>query len=196
MPARTSWSFRIGDDLHPRMRHANPKVQERWFRNMHMNRQRKTRQRQQSLTAGQLHSLLGCGDTVPVPKLPAQLAAGAAATKTARLVATAASTTVDDSDAPRSQTQTVHSGQWEVRSLVAQQKAKLVLIADDASPIEQALCLPALCRVMEVPFMFVGKKTSLGQLVHQKTAAVVALTDLTQLAARARKVGKMSKKHA
>ncbi|WP_150788833.1 ribosomal L7Ae/L30e/S12e/Gadd45 family protein, partial [Pseudomonas aeruginosa] len=43
-------------------------------------------------------------------------------------------------------------------------------------PIELVLWLPALCRKMDVPFMIVKDKARLGALVHQKTAAVVAIT--------------------
>jgi len=38
--------------------------------------------------------------------------------------------------------------------------------------------LPALCRKMDIPYCFVRGKAALGNLVHQKNAAVVALTDV------------------
>lgn len=48
---------------------------------------------------------------------------------------------------------------------------------------DQALCdaqlvvwLPALCRKMDVPYVIVKNRGRLGTLVHQKRAAVVALT--------------------
>merc|ERR1712070_1246770 len=61
-------------------------------------------------------------------------------------------------------------------TLVEEKKAQLVLIACDVDPIELVMGVPALCRKMEVPFMIVKDKARLGALVHQKTAAVVAIT--------------------
>jgi len=63
-----------------------------------------------------------------------------------------------------------------VTTLVEQKKAKLVVIAHDVEPIELVLWLPALCRKMDVPYVIVKGKARLGQVVHKKTAAVVALT--------------------
>eukprot|EP00980_Cylindrotheca_fusiformis_P004354 scaffold925_cov129-Cylindrotheca_fusiformis.AAC.7 len=70
----------------------------------------------------------------------------------------------------------VKFGLKHVTSLVEEKKAQLVLIACDVDPIELVLWMPALCRKMQVPFMIVKDKARLGALVHQKTAAVVALT--------------------
>merc|ERR1712100_521740 len=69
-------------------------------------------------------------------------------------------------------------GLKHVTSLIEEKKAQLVLIACDVDPIELVMWLPALCRKMEVPFMVVKDKARLGALVHQKTAAVVALTSV------------------
>merc|ERR1739844_282496 len=87
-----------------------------------------------------------------------------------------------DSDAPT----VLKYGLKHVTKLVEEKKAELVLIACDVDPIELVMWLPALCRKMEVPFMIVKDKARLGALVHQKTAAVVALTgvdkgDVSQL---------------
>jgi len=71
-------------------------------------------------------------------------------------------------------------GLKHVTTLVEEKKASLVLIACDVDPIELVLWLPALCRKMEVPFMIVKDKARLGTLVHQKTAAVVALTSVNK----------------
>mmetsp|Transcript_56768 Transcript_56768/g.120529 ORF Transcript_56768/g.120529 Transcript_56768/m.120529 type:complete len:265 (+) Transcript_56768:110-904(+) len=71
-------------------------------------------------------------------------------------------------------------GLKHVTTLVEEKKASLVLIACDVDPIELVLWLPALCRKMEVPFMIVKDKARLGTLVHQKTAAVVALTGVNK----------------
>lgn len=71
-------------------------------------------------------------------------------------------------------------GLKHVTTLVEEKKATIVLIACDVDPIELVLWLPALCRKMEVPFLIVKDKARLGALVHQKTAAVVALTGVNK----------------
>jgi len=65
-----------------------------------------------------------------------------------------------------------------VTTLVEQKKARLVIIAHDVDPVELVVWLPALCRKLDVPYCIVKSKARLGHLVHQKTAAVVALTDI------------------
>lgn len=63
-----------------------------------------------------------------------------------------------------------------VTELVENKLAKLVVIAHDVDPIELVVWLPALCRKKEVPYCIVKGKSRLGQLVHKKNAACVALT--------------------
>jgi large subunit ribosomal protein L7Ae len=65
-----------------------------------------------------------------------------------------------------------------VVSLIENKKAKLVLIANDVDPIELVIFLPALCRKMGVPYAIIKGKARLGTLVHQKTSAVAALTEV------------------
>ena len=65
-----------------------------------------------------------------------------------------------------------------VTKLIEERKAKLVVIANNVDPIELVVWLPALCRKMDIPYCFVRGKAKLGQLVHQKNAAVVAITDV------------------
>ena len=62
--------------------------------------------------------------------------------------------------------------------LIEERKAKIVAIASNVDPIELVIWLPALCRKMDIPYCFVNGKARLGQLVHQKNAAVVCLTDV------------------
>jgi large subunit ribosomal protein L7Ae len=38
--------------------------------------------------------------------------------------------------------------------------------------------LPNLCKKLDIPYCFVKGKAALGKLVHQKNAAVVALTEV------------------
>merc|ERR1712086_1237300 len=67
-------------------------------------------------------------------------------------------------------------GLKHVTALVEEKRAKLVIIAHDVDPIELVVWLPALCRKMDVPYCIVKDKSRLGTLVHQKTAACVAIT--------------------
>jgi large subunit ribosomal protein L7Ae len=69
-------------------------------------------------------------------------------------------------------------GLSHVTKLVTTKRAKLVAIAHDVDPIELVVWLPALCRKMDVPYCIVKGKARLGHLVHQKTAAAVALVDV------------------
>jgi len=72
----------------------------------------------------------------------------------------------------------VKYGLNHVVSLIENKKAKLVLIANDVDPIELVIFLPALCRKMGVPYAIVKGKARLGTLVHLKTSAVAALTEV------------------
>ena len=45
-------------------------------------------------------------------------------------------------------------------------------------PIELVVFLPALCRKMGVPYAIIKGKARLGTVVHKKTAAVLALTEV------------------
>jgi len=66
-----------------------------------------------------------------------------------------------------------------ITELVEEKKAKLVVIAHDVDPIELVCWLPTLCRKKDVPYCVIKGKSRLGQLVHKKTASVVALTGVT-----------------
>jgi len=67
-------------------------------------------------------------------------------------------------------------GLKHVTTLVEQKKAKLVVIAHDVNPVELVLWMPALCRKMDIPYCIVKGKGRLGQMVHKKNSAVLALT--------------------
>lgn len=54
----------------------------------------------------------------------------------------------------------------------------MVLIANDVDPIELVVFLPALCQKMGITYAIVKNKARLGVLVHQKTAAVVAINEV------------------
>ncbi|KIV98215.1 hypothetical protein PV10_01889 [Exophiala mesophila] len=73
---------------------------------------------------------------------------------------------------------TAKYGLNHVVGLIENKKAALVLIPNDVDPIELVVFLPALCRKMGVPYAIIKGKARLGTVVHKKTAAVVALTEV------------------
>jgi len=72
----------------------------------------------------------------------------------------------------------VKYGLNHVVALIEAKKPALVLIANDVDPIELVVFLPALCRKMGIPYAIVKGKARLGTVVHKKTAAVLALTEV------------------
>jgi len=79
----------------------------------------------------------------------------------------------------------VQFGLNHVTTLIEEKQAKLVVIAHDVDPIELVLWLPALCRKMDVPYCIVTGKSTLGQIVHQKTATCLAVTSVAAADERA-----------
>lgn len=72
----------------------------------------------------------------------------------------------------------VKYGLNHIVALIEAKKTALVVIADDVDPIELVVFLPALCRKMGVPYCIVKNKARLGTVVHKKTAAVVAFSEV------------------
>ncbi|KAL5606289.1 hypothetical protein BROUX41_002704 [Berkeleyomyces rouxiae] len=72
----------------------------------------------------------------------------------------------------------VKYGLNHVVGLIENKKASLVLIPNDVDPIELVVFLPALCRKMGIPYAIIKGKARLGTVVHKKTAAVLALTEV------------------
>lgn len=98
-------------------------------------------------------------------------------TKKERLVALAAAE--EKGEAPKTEKpKVIKFGLNHVTTLIETKKAKLVIIAHDVDPIELVVWLPALCKRMDVPYLIVKGKSRLGHLVHQKNAAVLAITDV------------------
>ncbi|KEZ38829.1 hypothetical protein SAPIO_CDS10872 [Scedosporium apiospermum] len=73
---------------------------------------------------------------------------------------------------------TVKYGLNHVVGLIENKKASLVLIPNDVDPIELVVFLPSLCRKMGIPYAIIKGKARLGTVVHKKTAAVLALTEV------------------
>jgi len=73
---------------------------------------------------------------------------------------------------------TAKYGLNHVVGLIENKKAALVLIPNDVDPIELVVFLPALCRKMGIPYAIIKGKARLGTVVHKKTAAVLALTEV------------------
>jgi len=72
----------------------------------------------------------------------------------------------------------VKYGLNHVVALIEAKKPALVLIANDVDPIELVIFLPALCRKMGIPYAIIKGKARLGTVVHKKTAAVAAITEV------------------
>jgi len=82
--------------------------------------------------------------------------------------------------APAPAPNVVKYGLNHVTALIESKKAKLVIIAHDVEPIELVVWLPALCRRQGVPYAIVKGKSRLGQVVHKKKAAVLALVNVNK----------------
>ena len=83
---------------------------------------------------------------------------------------------VDGKEVAKSKPVEVKYGLNHITYLIEQNKAQLVVIAHDVTPIELVLWLPALCRKMGVPYCIVKCKARLGAVVHKKTATALCLT--------------------
>ena len=98
--------------------------------------------------------------------------------KRERLVADAAARAGGAAPAAKKKPVVVKFGLNHVTDLVESAKAKLVVIAHDVDPIELVVWLPALCKKTGVPYVIVKSKARLGAVVHKKTAAAVAVTEV------------------
>ena len=72
----------------------------------------------------------------------------------------------------------VKHGLNHVTSLIESKRARFVVIAHDVDPLELVLWLPALCRKKGIPYCIVKSKSRLGQVVHKKKTAVLAITSV------------------
>jgi len=165
-------SFRIGGAI----RHTTDLSRfVRWPRYVRIQRQKKVLMQRLKVppSIDQFTRSLDKNQATELFKLLVKMAPETKAEKKERLTAVAGGA------APSKPKPTVKFGLNHVTDLVEQKKAKLVVIAHDVDPIELVVWLPALCRKMDVPYCIVRGKARLGALVHQKNAAVVALTEVS-----------------
>jgi len=79
---------------------------------------------------------------------------------------------------PSKKPKVVKYGLKHVVALIESKKARLVIIACDVDPLEMVLFLPTLCKKKNIPYLIVRGKANLGSIVHKKTAAALALTEV------------------
>jgi large subunit ribosomal protein L7Ae len=72
----------------------------------------------------------------------------------------------------------VITGLQEVTRAIEKKSAKLVIIANNVDPIELVLWVPTLCRAQKVPYAIVKDKARLGEAIGQRTATVVAFSEV------------------
>jgi len=72
----------------------------------------------------------------------------------------------------------VVTGLQEVTRAIEKKTAKLVVIGNNVDPLELVLWIPTLCRSQKIPYAIVKDKARLGDAIGQKTATVVAITEV------------------
>ncbi|CAH0489992.1 unnamed protein product [Peronospora farinosa] len=167
-------NFRKGGDIQPK-RDLSRFV--RWPRYVRLQRQRKILYQRLKVppSINQFSNTLEKNVATDLFKLLLKYQPETKAAKTLRLRNIAAGK--EEASAPPA---VVKYGLNHVTSLIEHKKAKLVVIAHDVEPIELVVFLPALCRQFNIPYCIVKGKARLGQLVHKKNAAAVALTHVNK----------------
>uniref|UniRef100_A0A0D9SAY5 60S ribosomal protein L7a n=1 Tax=Chlorocebus sabaeus TaxID=60711 RepID=A0A0D9SAY5_CHLSB len=79
---------------------------------------------------------------------------------------------------PLRRTPVLQAGVNTITTAVENEKAQLVVIAQDMDPMELVVFLPALCYKMGVPYCIIKGKTRLGHLIHRKTCSTAAFTQV------------------
>jgi len=176
-PARPR-NFGIGNDQQPKKRDLSRFV--KWPRNVRIQRQRKVLYERLKVppAINQFAKPLDRAEALPLFKLLAKYAPEDKAAKKDRLLEKAKRVASGGEALAGPKPLFVKAGLNHVTKLVEQKKAKLVVIACDVNPVELVVWLPALCRKMEVPYVIANNKGRLGSIVHMKTAAALALTEV------------------
>lgn len=173
----TPRNYRLGNDILPSGRDLGRYV--KWPRNIRIQRQKKIIMQRLKVppSVNQFSTTLEKTQATEVFKLLAKYRPETKKEKSARISALAQAK-VNGQDKTEKPAPVVKYGLKHVTTLVEQKKAKLVMIANDVAPIELVIWLPALCRKMDIPYCIVKNKARLGALVHQKGAAVLAITEV------------------
>ncbi|KAF7715805.1 Uncharacterized protein PECH_005973 [Penicillium ucsense] len=175
---KRSRNFGIGQDIQPK-RNLSRFV--KWPEYVRLQRQKKILNMRLKVppSIAQFQNTLDRNTAAQTFKLLAKYRPETKAEKKERLVqeATAVSEGKKKEDVSK-KPYNVKYGLNHVVGLVENKKASLVLIAHDVDPIELVVFLPALCRKMGVPYAIVKGKARLGTVVHKKTSAVLALTEV------------------
>jgi len=173
-------NFRIGNDVQHK-RNLTRFV--KWPRYVRVQRQRKVLYERLKIppAINQFLKPLDRAEAAPLFKLLAKYKPESKAEKKARMTAAAAVKAAAGAGAVEKKAPAplvIKFGLNHVTTLVEEKKAKLVVIASDVDPIELVVWLPALCRKCGVPYVIVNNKGLLGQFVHQKKAAALALVNI------------------
>jgi len=173
-------TFQIGGDIRPKGRDLSRFV--KWPAYVRLQRQRAVLYQRLKVppSINQFTNALGKNEAMTVFTLFNKYRPETPAAKKQRIKEAAAAAAQGKGAASNKVPHVIKFGLKHVTTLVEEKKAELVLIACDVDPIELVLWLPALCRKMTVPYMIVKDKGRLGALVHQKNAAVVALTGVNK----------------
>ncbi|CAJ1944633.1 unnamed protein product [Cylindrotheca closterium] len=174
----TPRNYGVGGDIRPRGRDLSRFV--KWPKYVRIQRQRAVLYQRLKVPPciNQFTKTLSKNEAMTVFSLFNKYRPETPAAKKQRIKEAAAAKAGGKEDSSSKAPNVVKFGLKHVTTLVEEKKAELVLIACDVDPIELVMWLPALCRKMQVPFMIVKDKARLGALVHQKVAAVVALTSV------------------
>lgn len=170
--------FRVGRDILPKKRDLSRYV--KWPRYVRIQRQRAilTKRIKVPPSINQFTKTLDKNQATTLFRLLSHYRPESAEDKKKRLLEVAANDAKSQEVKASKKPKFCKYGLNHITNLVETQKAKLVVIAHDVSPVELVVWLPALCRKMDVPYVIVKGKARLGALVHKKTCTAVALTDV------------------
>ncbi|KAH6658862.1 60S ribosomal protein L8 [Plectosphaerella plurivora] len=171
-------NFGVGQDIQPR---RNLSRMVKWPEYVRLQRQRKILQMRLKVppSIAQFQHVLDRNTAAQAFKLLNKYRPETKAEKKERLVQEA--TAIKDGKKKEDVSKkpyTVKYGLNHVVGLIENKKASLVLIPNDVDPIELVIFLPALCRKMGIPYAIVKGKARLGTVVHKKSAAVLAVTEV------------------